>query len=174
MLTREINSIVDRQGNEPSSNRLRQAREELSNLYNSEESYWAQRSHISWIHEGDRNTRFFHVRATCRARKNRIEGLTDENGRLVNDEKGVCELVRRYFLVLFIFDSFDNVDQVFAHIPHCVIADMSETLMGPVGEKEIMEAMNQMDSRKAPGIDGLSGLFFKEHWNVVGVDVVRF
>lgn len=39
---------------------------------------------------------------------------------------------------------------------------MNETLMGSMGDKEIMEAMNEMDPRKAPGIDDLSSFLFKE------------
>lgn len=31
-----------------------------------------------------------------------------------------------------------------------------------------------MDLGKALGPDGLSGLFFKENWNIVGCDVVKY
>ncbi|PPR81963.1 hypothetical protein GOBAR_AA38752 [Gossypium barbadense] len=35
-------------------------------------------------------------------------------------------------------------------------------------DKEILRAFNQMDPRKAPRIDGISGSFFKDHWQTVG------
>ena len=41
---------------------------------------WLQRSRISWLKEGDRNTKFFHRKAVWRARKNRISSLKDQDG----------------------------------------------------------------------------------------------
>ncbi|KAA3461290.1 reverse transcriptase [Gossypium australe] len=41
-------------------------------------------------------------------------------------------------------------------------------------DEEILVAFNQMDPRKAPGIDGLSGIFFKENWEIVGNDILIF
>lgn len=35
---------------------------------------------MTWLREGDRNTRFFHVRSSHRTRKNNIDGLLDGEG----------------------------------------------------------------------------------------------
>lgn len=43
---------------------MRATGDKLSCLCNSKETYWAQRSRICWLKEGDKNMRFFHVRAT--------------------------------------------------------------------------------------------------------------
>lgn len=59
----EINSIMDRLDNDQGTERLCHAWKELSNLYNAEEKYWAQRTRIRWLRKGDRNMRYFHVRA---------------------------------------------------------------------------------------------------------------
>ncbi|KAK5839684.1 hypothetical protein PVK06_008510 [Gossypium arboreum] len=42
-----------------------------------------------------------------------------------------------------------------------------------ITDKEILEAFNQMNPRKMPEIDGLSGCFFKENWEVMGADVIK-
>ena len=39
---------------------------ELRCLYDKEEKMWQQRSHLQWLQNGDRNTRFFHSTATQR------------------------------------------------------------------------------------------------------------
>jgi hypothetical protein len=48
----------------------------------SEEQYWQQTSRITWLREGDRNTRFFHPNSIQRHQKNHINDLRDRNGQL--------------------------------------------------------------------------------------------
>ncbi|KAA3466419.1 reverse transcriptase [Gossypium australe] len=43
-----------------------------------------------------------------------------------------------------------------------------------ITDAKIMLAFNQMDPRKAPGIDGIPGGFYREHWVTVGEDVLKF
>lgn len=62
---------------------------------------------------------------------------------------------------LFHTEGSNDVEQVLRLIPPCVSNDMNEELTRTVGEKEIREALDHMDPRKAPGIDGLSSLFLK-------------
>ncbi|KAK9988586.1 hypothetical protein SO802_028825 [Lithocarpus litseifolius] len=45
-----------------------------------ENTMWHQRSRHLWITDGDRNTSFFHQKASNRKQRNIIEGLCDENG----------------------------------------------------------------------------------------------
>lgn len=40
---------------------------------------------------------------------------------------------------------------------------MNEALLAPISDKEIIDVLSQMDPKKASRIDGLSGLFYKEH-----------
>lgn len=52
----------------------------LDELLADEERFWRQRSRIQWLKEGDRNTRFFHMRASTWKTKNKINGLLDKDG----------------------------------------------------------------------------------------------
>ncbi len=42
-----------------------------------EEIKWKQRSRVQWLREGDANTKFFHIKASCRRNKNHISYLVD-------------------------------------------------------------------------------------------------
>ncbi|TYH01233.1 hypothetical protein ES288_A09G041600v1 [Gossypium darwinii] len=76
-LQANINKVIDSQGGTYASNKLKALRIKLGKLLDEEEKYWAQRSRIQWLKEGDKNTRFFHVRATNRRKKNNIARLKD-------------------------------------------------------------------------------------------------
>ena len=46
------------------------------------------------------------------------------------------------------------------------------SLDDPFTEQEILHAIKQLPSDKAPGPDGFTGLFFKTYWNIIKQDVV--
>lgn len=48
--------------------------------FHQEEIFWAQRSCLGWLHQGDCNTKFFHTAAKIRQGSNTIHTLKDEFG----------------------------------------------------------------------------------------------
>lgn len=48
----------------------------LNGLLLKEEIFWKQISRVSWVKEGDRDTRFFHQRAKRRNKINTIKGMS--------------------------------------------------------------------------------------------------
>ena len=59
---------------------LRHTRIELNCWLDREDDMWRQRSKINWFQNGDRNTSFFHAKASARQRKNFMNGLLDDDG----------------------------------------------------------------------------------------------
>lgn len=59
---------------------IRKIENQINNMLMDEDVYWKQRARANWLREGDKNTRFFHSKATVRKRKNKIWGIEDAQG----------------------------------------------------------------------------------------------
>lgn len=67
---------------------------ELEKLLHDQMIFWQQRGKVAWMKDGDKNTSFFHAKATIRERVNTIKGLRDAMGNWVEEKtqmEGVVE-----------------------------------------------------------------------------------
>ena len=62
------------------SNVIIELQDELNGSLEKEEIFWRQRSRVSWMSEGDKNTKFFHAQCDQRRRTNFISSLRDRGG----------------------------------------------------------------------------------------------
>ncbi|GAU28913.1 hypothetical protein TSUD_59250 [Trifolium subterraneum] len=58
---------------------------ELAHILKVEELMWYQRSRARWLVDGDRNTRYYHLKTITRRRHNKISMLRDMNGGWVEE-----------------------------------------------------------------------------------------
>ena len=73
----------------------------MDELLQKQEIYWAQQSRINWLKHGDRNTKFFHAKASQRRRKNFIKGIRNSQGQWVENLEEVVQVASDYFDNLF-------------------------------------------------------------------------
>ena len=139
----------------------------LAEVLAREEVMAKQRSRISWLREGDRNTEFFQAKAKARSRTNRIKQLKDDDGRVfteqVDKERLACDFYQR------LFSAQDDLvpELVCTHVPRKVTLEMSELLAVPFSEQEVEAALFHMGPNKSPGVDGFNAGFFQTHWDLV-------
>nr|GFC21014.1 hypothetical protein [Tanacetum cinerariifolium] len=100
-----------------------------------------QKEKIKWIKDGDKNTTFFHS-IKVKRNKNRDESIRDENV-LVDD----------------------------AYFKRKINNEEARHMINEVTDKEIKEAIFDIDSNKAVGLDVYSSEFFKKACDIVGKDV---
>lgn len=81
--------------------RLRQlCRDRLTLIISQRAAYWKQRGKFRALREGDDNTRFFHARASARARRNQIKLLQVDDAVLVAHDDKVAALTDYYTTIL--------------------------------------------------------------------------
>lgn len=58
---------------------MRDTRVDLYCWLEKENAMWKQRLRMNWFRDGDRNTRFFHAKASAQFQKNWVESVFDSN-----------------------------------------------------------------------------------------------
>ena len=148
-------------------------RSEINLLQVREEAMWKQRSHSDWLKEGDRNTRYFHCRANQRNKKNFIVGLEDEFGVWTEDEDQMGRLASTYFDTMFTSSNPTGFDEILNGLVPTVTEEMNNSLKKPYTAEEVLKALHHMAPLTAPGPDGMSPIFYKSFWHIVGIDVTE-
>ena len=132
---------------------------------------WRQQSRTAWLKEGDQNTRYFHCRANQRNKRNYILGWEDEVGSWVEDDSLMGNLVESYFQDMFTTSTSSGFDDILNGMQPAVSDDMNVALGREFLAEEVQQSLKQMTPLTAPGLDGMSPIFYKSFWHIVGEDV---
>nr|POF22758.1 hypothetical protein CFP56_09735 [Quercus suber] len=114
--------------NQHLSNARNAIRSELNELVAQENTYWLQRLNISWMKDGDRNSKFFHAVASQR-RSNEIQKLQDSSGRWHSQQFDLKRVASDYFQSMFTSASTSFVEHVINHVCEVVTPDMNGILL---------------------------------------------
>jgi mannosylglycoprotein endo-beta-mannosidase len=131
-----------------------------------EELKWYERAKVKTLLEGDANTRFFHVVANGKHRKQQIYRLEDDNVVVVVSFDRLKSHITNYYKNLFGIPEQTEIallqDQIH-DIPQ-VSDEENEILIAEFTENEVREAIFQMEHNKAPGPDGFPAEFYQVFW----------
>ena len=152
---------------------MKNTRVELNCWHEKEDNMWYQRSRINWYHAGDRNTHFFHAKASARQKKNYIEGLLDSSGCWHEDEDKMGEIVVEYYKELFSTSHPTEFTEIVQAIQPKVTLTMNQMLAAEFKAKEVQVAVKEMYPLKAPGPDGMPSLFYQHFWPNIGEVVTK-
>jgi hypothetical protein len=152
------------------SGRYKEVQERHARLLVQEETYWRQRAKMHWLKEGDLNTKFFHMTASARQRKKKIEKLVNEEHIVVTSQPELCEVALNYFNNLFKANSTQH-DPILSLIAPKIDQADNDRLVSPITKEELKDALFQMHPDKAPGPDGFNPAFYQHFWELCGDDV---
>jgi hypothetical protein len=166
-------ALLQSQSDDASRKKAKETVDVMNEMLYREEMMWLQRSRVSWLKEGDRNTKYFHQKAVWRSRKNRIRRLKANNGQWCDDPKQMAAMAQDFFKSMYTRD--DNVDPevLKQYLPERVSRDMNEKLCMEFSDEEIGNALFQIGPLKAPGPDGFPARFFQRNWGMMKEDIIR-
>ena len=146
-------------------------REEIQRLKNREECMWKQQSRNAWLKEGDSNSRFFHCSANKRNRQNFIADLEDNDGVWREDEGRMGGIIKNYFRDIYTTSNPSGFEEILSG-SHPAISKEDAGLLGrDFQASKVRLAFDQMTPLTAPRPDGMSPIFYKSFWNIVGRNV---
>jgi hypothetical protein len=128
------------------------------------------RSRLTWLKKGDVNTRYFHIMATMRKRKNFIHSLQTIDG-ITTSRADKHKAIFDYF-----------VQHIGSYAPRQGQLNLSslgwhpkslQHLDAPVSKSEVISVIKEAPKEKAPGSDDYIGLFFSVCWDIIKDDLLR-
>lgn len=129
-----------------------------------------QRARTRQLRDGDACTKFFHLQACHRRRKNYMLAIA-HNGVTFTEDDAKEEVIYDYYNAI--------LGTAFVR-SHCIVLDQLQLprldlddLACPFTKEEIARAVKDSPSDRAPGPDGFGAGFLKAAWSVVGDDIAR-
>lgn len=135
---------------------------ELDVILNQEEILWRPRSRVQWLEHGDRNTRYFHIQASARRRKNTICRIEYESQTFDKPAK-IKQIFSNYFSDLFSSPGIEsNIKPAWEVLYQDYLGGRSQ-LERPFTEKETKNVVFGLAKEEAPGPDGFPGSFYQRY-----------
>lgn len=78
-------------------------------------------------------------------------------------QEGLKDLVTNHFSLPVYPMAGTNIEQVLQHVPVSVSQAMNDMLKAEFTREELKKALDGMGDLKAPGLDGMSALFYKRY-----------
>ncbi|VFQ86944.1 unnamed protein product [Cuscuta campestris] len=128
---------------------------------NNEFTYWKQKASIKWIREGDCNTSFFHSIVKERRISQKIHKIRSGDGQWIQDKDDLLKEANFYFQQLYSKKDSENTEDFLSHIPNLLTVDDNSLLTQLPNEKEVKDAIWNLDPQSVAGPDGFTGEFYK-------------
>lgn len=145
--------------------------DDLNTIFQQEEVFWFQKSREKWLMQGDRNTSYFHLTTIVRRRRNRIEGLLDDNHVWISSKEGLKSIVTNFFSSLFTDLGAVGIPTSWPKLFPTPNDYDIQNINALVSMEETKEALFGIGKLKAPGPDGLPAMFYQDFWDTYGYDI---
>jgi len=115
----------------------------------------------SWLRAGDKNTTFFHTKASNQFQRNSINRVQDGDNTWQEDEEQIGKIFIEYYKQLFTSSRPVVVEEELLEAIHTKVTDrMNASLFINFNAHKVEKALRQMHPLKAPSLNGMPPLFY--------------
>ena len=135
-----------------------------------EEISWRQKSRVTWLREGDKNTKYFHSVANSHRRNNSIRQI-DIDGNLSTSQDAIKNHICSFYRNLYMeeFHCRPMLDGLYFQ---ALQGEDASWLERPFQEDEMTGVVRNMNGDKSPSPDGFPMSFFHACWQVIKSDLM--
>ena len=110
---------------------------------------------------------------SIRTEANIMENL--EPDRILKDKNIIMTYIRKYYQKLYMKEDYDeNYQEWFLNYVTKTLSEQEQKLLErEVTQNEILEAINNTNMNKAPGIDGIPIEFFSKYWSIIKQEITE-
>ncbi|PNX99664.1 ribonuclease H, partial [Trifolium pratense] len=134
----ELHDLNNKSDNTSMMQHIQSKELELDKLLESEEMWWNQRSRILWLQHGDKNTKFFHQKASQRRKRNHINTIQDSQGNTQSDIGLIETTLIQHFSDLFTSQETHNTATAVEVVKNIITSDMKDHLSTNYTEEEVI------------------------------------
>ncbi|XXG86091.1 hypothetical protein AAC387_Pa11g1056 [Persea americana] len=116
------------------------------------------------------NSRYFHMTASARKRKNTFVKLHSNQGHWCSTPDEIDSMIVEYFRNLFTSGGCQS-EELLNCVEMKVTSEQNSMLLAPFSAIEVKEALFGMHPDKSPGPNGMNPAFYQKFWHIVGEDV---
>jgi hypothetical protein len=127
--TKILEGLMTDNRNGQNDERIRELKLNINDYLRKEELHWCQRSHAVWLKAGDKNTKYFHHRATQRQRKNWIQVLLDSSDVWQEEVVNIATIIEQYFSDIFSTSNPLQIGQTIDVMDTVVTQEHNSTLL---------------------------------------------
>ena len=155
---------------------LEEARKQVQHMEECRSQFRYHNSASRWTQIGDRCTKqFFNIKGPKRV-SNVTCCLRNENGELEMDPNVVRVIATKFYATLLSEEPISeeisqNRMKVWAEIQPKVTQAMQDSLLSPITELELEQALHSLSDNSCPGVDGLTPKFYKKYWGILKKDL---
>ncbi|EOY17513.1 Uncharacterized protein TCM_036737 [Theobroma cacao] len=144
---------------------------QLNKQLSMEEIFWKQKSGVKWVVEGERNTKFFHMRMQKKRIRSHIFKIQEQDGNWIEDPEQLQQSAIDFFSSLLKAESCDDTRFQSSLCPSIISDTDNGFLCAEPTLQEVKEAVFGIDPESAAGPDGFSSHFYQQCWDIIAHDL---